>query len=181
MSYPTPWSVSWMAVRDADGNDVIAYDEDGTDVIVPLDDLVSRINAGAEAEARAERAEKALEESEEAMHQRIRATYDKAVADSWKTVVKELVDALDVALAKADKFKRNHHGDILGDFPECMHDWARDCGAVLSKYAYLKEKEKKPVEEVKPVKDEVPTSADLMMALRASALAAQARRAEEKK
>lgn len=71
MSYPTPWSVSWMAVRDADGNDVIAYDEDGTDVIVPLDDLVSRINAGAEAEARAERAEKALEAMKEALDQAI--------------------------------------------------------------------------------------------------------------
>ena len=38
--------------------------------------------------------EQKQEGTEEAMHQRIRATYDKAVAECWRSKVKELVDAL---------------------------------------------------------------------------------------
>lgn len=65
MSFPTPWRVE-------PGGDILSADnqfvvESAAGVTyelgIPLDDLVSRINAGAEAEARAERAEKALEEA----------------------------------------------------------------------------------------------------------------------
>lgn len=71
---PTPWIVKGPDVLDNDGR-LVMSDEymDGitTDIrpyiSIDLDDLVSRINAGAEAEARAERAEKALEEAMEAL------------------------------------------------------------------------------------------------------------------
>jgi len=88
---PTPWIVKGPDVLDNDGR-LVMSDEymDGitTDIrpyiSIDLDDLVSRINAGAEAEARAERAEKALEEREGDMHSRIRANYDTAIADAWR-------------------------------------------------------------------------------------------------
>lgn len=61
MSYPTPWIVDYDGdVIDADGDIVIEGRAANWDLRIKLDDLVSRINAGAEAEARAERAEKAL-------------------------------------------------------------------------------------------------------------------------
>jgi len=65
MSYPTPWRVE-------PGGDILSADnqfvvESAAGVTyelgITLDDLVSRINAGAEANARAERAEKALEQA----------------------------------------------------------------------------------------------------------------------
>lgn len=63
MSYPTPWRVNHYGdVRDA--RDGLVFDSackwySG----INYNDLVSRINAGAEAEARAERAEKALQQA----------------------------------------------------------------------------------------------------------------------
>lgn len=45
----------------------------------------------------------------------------------------ELREALELVMTKVDKFKRNHNGDMDGDFPECMHDWARKAYAALTK------------------------------------------------
>lgn len=49
--YPTPWeSLAWDEVRAADGDTVIEYDERWI-IKIDLDELVARVNAGAEAEA----------------------------------------------------------------------------------------------------------------------------------
>jgi len=47
--YPTPWeSLAWDEVRAADGDTVIEYDERWI-IKIDLDELVARVNAGAEA------------------------------------------------------------------------------------------------------------------------------------
>jgi len=59
-------------------------------ISIDLDELVSRINAGAEAEARAERAEKALEKAMKVLKEFTRAQYPvseriTASGNGWRT------------------------------------------------------------------------------------------------
>lgn len=49
------------------------------------------------------------EESEHAMHLRIRAGYDKAVADSWRAKVSEVERERDIARAEVMRFKKAIH------------------------------------------------------------------------
>jgi len=77
---------------------------------------VSRTEYVVNLERKVEELEAALEETEHDMHMRIRASYDKTIADSWKAALAK-VEAERDALAEKLKIKEGTI-DLMGQFTE---------------------------------------------------------------